>query len=305
MGMSGDADRIPEAVIAVVTDLLGVVPRTWEVREGGHTRTGKALVTLPDRARVFVKWATPGTGAAAALRDELRVLSVVRGTFLPQTVAWSEDPPILIMEDLSEARWPPPYPTDAGPLWVALDAKARVEPPTGLPLLEEWPGPPQRWRHVAADPRPFLGLGLVTAAWLTHALDDLVRAEESVTLAGSQLVHNDLSSANIAFRGDRAVLVDWATAAVGNASLDAAMIVLSLRAEGSASDHPAFPDEAGFAALLAGHNALEVPAPLPSWARSDSTMRSEQLADLRHALAWVAELLGLPVPDGPSALDGA
>jgi len=124
-----------------------------------------------------------------------------------------------------------------------------------------------------------------------------------VTLAGSQLVHNDLFSANIAFHGDRAILVDWATAAQGNASLDSAMAVLSLRAEGSGSAHPTFADEAGFAALLAGHNALEAPAPLPSWARSDSTMRSEQLGDLRHALAWAAELLGLPRCDGPSAFD--
>ncbi len=150
-----------------------------------------------------------------------------------------------------------------------------------------------------------MGLGVVTQAWLTHSLGDLVAAEESVTLTGSQLVHNDVFSANVAFSADRAVLVDWATAAVGNASLDTAMTVLSMRAEGAASAHTAFPDEVGFAALLAGHNALEAPSPLPDWAHPDSTLRSEQLGDLRHALAWVAELLDLPAPDGPSALGGS
>ncbi len=149
MVQSQSADRPSGEVIAVVTALLGVTPRTWEQRPGGHTRTSKALVTLPDGTRRFVKWAATGSGAAAALRDELRVLSVARGPFLPDVVAWSVDPTVVIMEDLSDALWPPPYPADVGPLWDALEAKARVEPPTGLPRLEEWPGPHQRWRRVA------------------------------------------------------------------------------------------------------------------------------------------------------------
>ena len=116
-----------------------------------------------------------------------------------------------------------------------------------------------------------------------------------------QLVHNDLFSANVVFRPDRAILIDWATAAVGNAELDAAAAILSLRVDGGPTVHPPIENESGFAAMLAGHNAGEAASPLPAWAHPGSTMRSEQLGDLRHALAWASEQLGLPVPDGPIA----
>lgn len=298
--MQARKGRPPEAVTEVVTGLLGVAPSSWKVRAGGHTRAGKAQAILPDGAGVFVKW---GAGdASAALLDELRVLSVVRGSFLPTVAGWSADPAVVVMEDLSSGTWPPPFPGDLEPLWAALASKADVTPPEGLPLLEEWPGSRHHWARVAGDPSPLLGLGVVTDAWLHAHLADLIAAEESVPLSGTQLVHNDVFSGNMTFLGDRAILVDWATAAVGNALLDTAMAVLSLRSEGGPRVRLGFPDEPGFAAMLAGHNALEAPAPLPDWARPDSTLRVEQLGDLRHALAWAAECLRLPPPDGPLAL---
>ena len=280
--------------------MLGMAPDGWELRAGGHTQAGKARAILPDGTGVFVKWAAGD--ASEALLDEVRVLSVVGGSFLPKVAGWSVDPTVVVMEDLSSGTWPPPYPDDLQPLWAALAAKADVTPPDGLPRLEDWPGSRHRWARVAADPGPFLGLGVVTDAWFQAHLPDLIRAEEIVPLAGRQLVHNDVFSGNMTFMGDRAVLVDWATAAVGNALLDTAMAVLSLRSEGGPRVRLGFPDEAGFAAMLAGHNALEAPAPLPDWARPGSTLRLEQVGDLRHALAWAAECLGLPPPDGPQAL---
>ena len=60
-------------------------------------------------------------------------------------------------------------------------------------------------------------------------------------------------------------------------------------------------NESGFAAMLAGHNARDAASPLPARAHPGSTMRSEQLGDLRHAHAWASGQLGLPVPDGPIA----
>lgn len=298
-----EPDRVcpPDTVIEAVKGLLGTTTLEWEPRPGGHTRVGKARIRMADGTSAFVKWADGDSGQA--LLDEIRVLSVVRGPFLPLAIARSDDPPVVIMEDLTAAVWPPPYPDDVGPLWDALEAKAAIEPPPGLPRLEDWPGSAHRWRRVATNPAPFLGLGVVTGSWLTAHIDELMTAEESVILAGTQLVHNDVFSGNIAFAGDRAVLVDWATAAVGNAHFDTAMAALSLRVEGrpgGAQHH--VPDETAFAALLAGHDALEAAAPLPSWARADSTMRLDQLGDLRHALAWAADALGLPPPDGPEAL---
>jgi hypothetical protein len=55
-----------------------------------------------------------------------------------------------------------------------------------------------------------------------------------------------------------------------------------------------FPGEAAFAAALAGHFALEAPAPLPAWAAPGSTLREDMTGDLAHALRWAAELLELP-----------
>jgi hypothetical protein len=290
----------PAAVVTAVTDILSVAPRQWDLRYGGHTRAGKARAFLPDDTSVFVKWAEDDR--SAALLDELRVLRVVRGSFLPLVVGWSVDPAVVIMEDLSAGVWPPPYPADIGPLWAALEAKAAVESPAGLPRLEDWAGSKHRWRRVGEHPEPFLDLGVVSEAWLRTHLEDLIVAEERVSLAGAQLVHNDVFSGNMTFVGGRAILIDWATAAVGNAWLDTAMAALSLRSEGGPPVRLGFPDECGFAALLAGHNALEAAAPLPDWARPDSTLRLEQLVDLRHALAWAAECLDLPGPDGPGAL---
>ena len=301
--MSGAPERRdhqpPARLTAALSALLGEAPRSWETRAGGHTLVGKARATLSSGSSVFVKWAL-GPGSAA-LRDEIRVLSAVRGSFLPLVVAWSLDPTILVLEDLSSARWPPPYPADCGPLWEALEAKRSVAPPPDLPRLEDWPGSRDRWRRVLEEPEAFLRLGIVTDLWLASAADALIAAEDGVRLAGTQLVHNDLFSANVVFSADRAILVDWGTAAVGNAELDAAAAILSLRVEGGPMIHPPLENESGFAAMLAGHNALEATAPLPAWAHPDSTMRSEQLGDLRHALAWAAERVGLPAPDGPIA----
>jgi hypothetical protein len=298
--MEAREGRPPQAVTDVVTGLLGVAPSRWELKAAGHTRAGKARAILPDGVGMFVKWAADDS--SAALLDELRILSVVRGSFVPTVAGWSMDPAVVVMEDLSSGTWPPPYPDDLEPLWAALASKADVTPPDGLPRLEDWPGSRHRWARVAEDSGPFLDLGVVSGVWLDAHLPVLIAAEEAVSLAGTQLVHNDVFSGNMTFMGDRAILVDWATAAAGNALLDTAMAVLSLRSEGGPVVRLRFPDEPGFASMLAGHNALEAPASLPDWARPDSTLRAEQLGDLRHALAWAAECLDLPPPDGPHAV---
>lgn len=54
--------------------------------------------------------------------------------------------------------------------------------------------------------------------------------------------------------------------------------------------------EGAFASALAGHLATEASAPLSAWADPGSTLRGDMAGDLRHALPWVAELLGLPSP---------
>lgn len=76
--------------------------------------------------------------SARNLRAEAVVFEAVSGRFLPQLLAWEDgNVPLLILEDLSAALWPPPFPADTQPLFDALDEIATVDPPPALPSLKD------------------------------------------------------------------------------------------------------------------------------------------------------------------------
>jgi hypothetical protein len=94
------------------------------------------------------------------------------------------------------------------------------------------------------------------------------------------------------------VLTDWAAAARGNPDLDVAFAIVSVMAEGGQLPaRPLLTDESAWAARLAGHNAVEASSPPPEWAEPNSTLRQDQLKDLRVALPWAARTLGLSAPN--------
>ena len=282
-------------VAAAVARVTGRRPVGWRPARSGYTRLPKWLVELDDGSSAFVK-ASAGERVGDDLDAELRVYEAVEGDFVPRLVGLvdEDDLRVLVLEDLSEARWPPPYPDDVTPLFDALNRLAEVEPPPAIALLER--GEEPRWEQVGRDPEAFLRLGLCSREWLEGSLAALVEAERGAVIAGDRLVHNDLYSGNLCFAGDRAVLVDWAVARRGDPLLDRAFAVLSVRVEGGRLPPLEFPGEASFAALLSGLGAVEAPLPLPDWAESGSTLRQDQAGDLRHSLAWAAETLGLPPP---------
>jgi hypothetical protein len=82
----------------------------------------------------------------------------------------------------------------------------------------------------------------------------------------------------------------------GSRWIDVAFALLSLRVEGATPPSLDFPNEGPFAAALAGHLAVEAPAPLPDWAEPGSTLREAMAGDLAHALRWAAERLELAPP---------
>jgi aminoglycoside phosphotransferase (APT) family kinase protein len=126
-------------------------------------------------------------------------------------------------------------------------------------------------------------------------------AESRADLRGKSVVHNDLWAGNVCFADGQAKLVDWATAARGNPDLDMAFAILSVIAEGGRlPDRHLLNDEGAWAARMAGHNAVEATLPLPAWAAADSTLRTDQLRDLRVALAWAARVLGMAPLDAPA-----
>ena len=99
---------------------------------------------------------------------------------MPKLVAWDEhDPePILILEDLSTCTWPPPW--DERRVQLVLEQIEAVHhTDVQLESFAEVFGTRKEghWQAVAADPTPFLSLGLADSRWLDAALPLLIEAE--------------------------------------------------------------------------------------------------------------------------------
>jgi len=273
--------------------MVGAAPVRWEPVHTGYTAAGRWIARLGDGSSVFVKAATSGQ-TAAWLREEHRIYQAVRGRFLPVIQGWEDedDRPLLLLEDLSGAHWPPPWsPEQVERLLGALSEMAASPPPAGLPRLEDWRDELCGWSRVAADPRPFLSLGLCTRSWLDRALPALVVAERAARLEGDGLLHLDVRSDNVCFAGDRAVLVDWNWACVGNPRFDVAAWLPSLHAEGGPAPEAILPDEPELAAAISGFFACK--AGLPPGDVSPR-VRSLQRRQLATALPWAARALSLP-----------
>src|SRR6185369_3157038 len=112
----------------------------------------------------------------------------------------------------------------------ALAAIGRTPPPEHLlGVVIAWDA---TWRDIADDPGPFLRLGLCSPDWLDQNIAALIGAADAAPLAGDALIHLDVRSDNLCFRDDRALLIDWNHAGVGNAAIDVAFWLPSLQAEG-------------------------------------------------------------------------
>jgi hypothetical protein len=263
----------------------------------GYTLAERAIVTLADDSRVFVKAAVDET-TASDLREEHRIYSGVTGSFMPEVQGWHDDGerPVLVLEDLSAAHWPPPWSTERiEAMLEAFDELHRVEPPASLIRLSDTPEEFEGWRRVAADPEPFLALGLASPKWLERALPELVEAESRIELEGDALLHMDNYGENICFHEGSAKLVDWSAAAVGPPLLDLATWVTSLYAEGGPPPWELLPGESELASAFTGVWAHVAGQPPPPWAPG---VRSAQRTILAAALKWTTHELGLDPAHG-------
>lgn len=281
-----------EPDLALLEEAIGSSAASWEPLSTGGYTLSRAWRVMTNDGLVFAKEAED-EGSLHMLRREALVYRDVRGPFLPAFVGYADsgDKALLAVELLESAQWPPPYPEDVSPLFDAVELVAASVVPVELPAQRHRDS---RWRRVADDPGPFLGLGLCSRAWLTASIGALIDAEEQAVFEGDCLVHNDIYAANVAFTQRGAVLVDWGASVRGSRWIDVAFALLSVRVEGGTPPELAFSGEAAFATALAGHFAAEAPAPLPDWAEPGSTLREDMAGDLVHALRWVAELLELP-----------
>jgi hypothetical protein len=285
----------PELVRRVAA-AVGLEPVEFERPAGeGYAHNERWLVSFADGRSAFVKAAVDDL-TAEWLRGEHCVYGQVRDDFLPALVGWHDDGarPVLVLEDLSGARWPPPWsPAHISLLVSALERIASTPAPAGLESLEERRGDLAGWELVADDPEPFLSVGLCSPPWLEAALPTLLAAAQACVLAGDAFLHFDVRSDNVCFMGDRAVLVDWNWAAIGNPVIDLAAWLPSLHAEGGPPPEEILFGEPEAASLIAGFFAARVGLPPPPTAPK---VRRVQLEQLRTALPWAARALGLPPP---------
>ncbi|MDC9825729.1 phosphotransferase [Devosia sp. ZB163] len=279
-------------IVARVERLLGWAPESWRPVHGGYTPTARYAVAAGKRTG-FVKVATTDV-TARQINCEIVAYSGISGDFVPRCYGADPDPdtPILIIEDLSAAAWPPPW-TEAAVDQV-LEAIDRMHAtPSTLEhggLLE---GREAGWPTVAADPESFLSLGLVTADWLDSALPALIAAERSCHLAGDALTHLDLRSDNLCVTPSGVKFIDWAEACRSAADVDLGFFLPSLAYENGPRPETILPERPDIAALVAGFFASRAGKPdIPL----SPFVRRVQREQLSTALPWAIRALDLPPP---------
>jgi len=277
-------------IVARVERLLGWTPETWRPVHGGYTPTARYAVSDGKRSG-FVKISTTEM-TAWQMNREIAAYAGISGRFVPEVLGADPDSqvPILIIEDLSAATWPPPW-TDKL-VHQVLDTIAEMHAtPSTLPhggLLE---GRDAGWPSVAEDPKPFLSLGLVTPAWLDGALPTLVAAEQSAQLAGGALTHLDLRSDNLCLTPSGIKLIDWAEACRSAPDIDLGFFLPSLAYEQGPLPDSIVPNRPDIAAVVSGFFAARAGLPIIENAPFVRRVQREQLST---ALPWAIRALELP-----------
>jgi len=260
----------------------------------GYTPAERWVLQLADGRSAFAKIGTNQNTADWLHKEDAiyRELASRGAEFLPERLAFVADPqrPILVLEDLSAAHWPPPWTrAQVDAVLATLDAvhALRLD---GLPPLGFMDGAFEGWTQVAADPEPFLDLGLADAGWLERALPSLLAAQGELDQAGDALLHLDVRSDNLCLRDGRALLIDWNHACHGNPRIDVAFWAPSLAAEGGPLPEALLPGDGPAAALVSGFFAARAGLPVIPHAPK---VREIQRVQLEAALPWAVRALDL------------
>jgi hypothetical protein len=298
--------RPPDDLLARVERLLGSRPVAWHHGRGGWTTNERWSLDLTDGRRAFAKMA-PVAVMGDFLRTEVANLSRFESDLRCEILAWDDDPerPLLVLEDLRDARWPPPWePGDIERVRATLERIWSL-PNEGLAPGGNFGEMFSGWSKIAASPDGFVSLGIATREWLDRCVGALIDAERSAVFDGDDFLHMDVRSDNICFAGDRVVFVDWNWAVKGHRDLDLSCWLPSLRLEGGPLPEEVQAGLGTYAAAGSGFLAANAPTPPPPTAPH---VRRFQLRQLRMALPWTCRELGLPLPDGKWAeaeVDGA
>lgn len=295
------SERPPQDLLDRVEAMLGRRPRAWTRAVGGYSAAERWSLELPGGDRVFAKMAVTDD-LAWRLRDEHANMTALPADLRCEVVGFQDgDRPLLVLEDLSGARWPPPWePGDEEKVLAALERLWSAPRPGHLPGVDRLEWMFAGWERIAEDPEPFLSLGLVSREWLRDCLPALREAAAAAPLSGKDVLHMDVRSDNMCFDGDRVVLVDWNWASVGPRELDVACWLPSLRLEGGPLPEEVAPGLGVYASALSSYFADGAPQPPQPGA---PTVRHFQLRQLRISLPWACRELGLPLPDRAWAME--
>jgi hypothetical protein len=259
----------------------------WIVAERGDGGGRSAFVKI-GATELTAEW----------IRREHRNYQTIHGWFLPEVRGFDDDGerPVLALEDLSDAQWPPPWSDEL--IADVLDAFTAIHaapvPAHLADQRDDWDGAAD-WQRVARRSDEFLALGLCSPAWLTEALPALQGAAAAAPLAGDALIHGDMRSDNLCFRARRAMVIDWNHAQVANPEFDIATWLPSLHSEGGPPPEAILPDSPELASWVAGFFCARAGGPpIPEAPH----VRPLQVAQARTALPWAARALGLPPPTG-------
>ncbi len=275
-----------------IADLTGRgVDRLLPV-QGGYTDACRKIVKFRDGNTAFAKCATDQR-TSGWLYSEISIYRQLSGDFMADVLTWDEEePPLLLLEDLTGNAWPPPWTTSG--VDMVLDSLAMIhESQASVPEYHEI-FTHRGWHEVAAHPEAFLSIRVASESWLTTCLPTLLEAHDRVEPEGKALVHLDVRSDNICFRAARAVLIDWNNACSGNPDLDTAFWLPSLRHEGGPPPQDILAGAGHLAAYVTGYFASR--AGLPDLPHTP-LVRRLQMAQLNAGLQWTVQELGLPEPD--------
>ena len=290
MSDEADRDRIHRAA--------GKPPETLRPAAGhGAPSNRRWLVTFADGTEAFAKIAAFDYTAEWLRLERANYEALAGQSYLPRVLGWDDDgeSPVLLLEDLSTARWPPPWTSAAIDAVVGTLRQIQATPPpmsvTGL--FGEMFDIREGWLPLRARPDQALALGVFDGRWLDTWGETLERAAGAATLEGGALLHGDVRSDNLCLRDGRVVLVDWNWACLGAPDLDIAAWLPSLHHEGGPPPWEILPGAAELASLLAGFFLEHAGRPAIPQAPH---VRQLQLDQGRVALAWACRELEIEPP---------
>ena len=148
--------QLPPTVLRAVERALGTtIDTVEEIRGGGgFTPAVRRRVAASDGRTFFLKVAV-GELTAEWLRIEQNVYRHASGTFMPELAACSDgtdddegEHPWMLLEDLGEAGWPPPWESsDITAVRAALDEVHAAPAPPGIERLPEISPVTAGWRR--------------------------------------------------------------------------------------------------------------------------------------------------------------